>query len=391
MKILLLTDGISPFVVGGMQRHSYFLAKWLVKTGNQVVLYHCVPEGKAEVSLDTLISALDLIEGEEERLEAFCVTFPKSDIFPGHYLRASKKLSDVYLKHYTDTQPSVDFIYSKGFAAYSFLKAREKGVSLPPVGVKLHGLNMYQPSANLKTRLQSLMLRFYSDYLLAKADILFSYGGHITELLLRLNVSARRIIEMPTGIEGDWLVSAESLEPESEIKVCFVGRFDRVKGLPELYASLQMWDNKVPWTLFLAGPIPEKNQIHHPRVFYMGSITAARDMKDFLQGCHIIVCPSFSEGMPNAVLEAMASGCAVVATDTGAVSMLVNTDTGVLISTPQPKKIAEGINSLLHLNTLELLAKRRAAVQHIRENFLWELLSERLSDQLSQHPVLKRA
>jgi hypothetical protein len=42
MKILLLTDGIFPFVMGGMQKHSYYLAKYLDKEVVDVTLAHCV-------------------------------------------------------------------------------------------------------------------------------------------------------------------------------------------------------------------------------------------------------------------------------------------------------------------------------------------------------------
>ena len=38
MKIALLTDGIPPYVLGGMQTHSALLGKTLVKKGNSVDL-----------------------------------------------------------------------------------------------------------------------------------------------------------------------------------------------------------------------------------------------------------------------------------------------------------------------------------------------------------------
>ena len=46
MKILFLSDGITPFVVGGMQQHSYRLAKYLVLNGNEVTLFHFVQKGQ---------------------------------------------------------------------------------------------------------------------------------------------------------------------------------------------------------------------------------------------------------------------------------------------------------------------------------------------------------
>ena len=40
MKISLLTDGIFPYVIGGMQKHSYYLVKYFAQIGVYVDLYH---------------------------------------------------------------------------------------------------------------------------------------------------------------------------------------------------------------------------------------------------------------------------------------------------------------------------------------------------------------
>ena len=42
MKIALITDGIYPYVMGGMQKHSYFLAKYLAKNKIKIDLYHYI-------------------------------------------------------------------------------------------------------------------------------------------------------------------------------------------------------------------------------------------------------------------------------------------------------------------------------------------------------------
>ena len=42
MKIALITDGISPYVIGGMQQHSAYLGMNLVNAGHSVDLFHFV-------------------------------------------------------------------------------------------------------------------------------------------------------------------------------------------------------------------------------------------------------------------------------------------------------------------------------------------------------------
>ncbi|WP_081782592.1 hypothetical protein [Marinilabilia salmonicolor] len=46
MRIALLTDGIYPHIMGGMQKHSYYLAKYLARAGVKVDVYHAIPEGQ---------------------------------------------------------------------------------------------------------------------------------------------------------------------------------------------------------------------------------------------------------------------------------------------------------------------------------------------------------
>ena len=50
MHIALLTDGIFPFVIGGIQKHSYYLVKYLAQEGIKVDLYHYKPESQINYS-----------------------------------------------------------------------------------------------------------------------------------------------------------------------------------------------------------------------------------------------------------------------------------------------------------------------------------------------------
>ena len=56
MNVAILTDGIIPFVLGGMQRHSSNLIRGLSKSGVNITIYHCVynsdlPSEKVNISL----------------------------------------------------------------------------------------------------------------------------------------------------------------------------------------------------------------------------------------------------------------------------------------------------------------------------------------------------
>ncbi|MEN9346533.1 MAG: hypothetical protein RLZZ77_44, partial [Bacteroidota bacterium] len=60
MKLLLITDGISPFVIGGMQKHSANIARFMVEKGHEVTVVHCVPYGTSLPTEEEVKTALSL-------------------------------------------------------------------------------------------------------------------------------------------------------------------------------------------------------------------------------------------------------------------------------------------------------------------------------------------
>lgn len=75
----------------------------------------------------------------------------------------------------------------------------------------------------------------------------------------------------------------------------------------------------------------------------------SRNIPYYMKHSRLLVNPSFSEGMPNAVLEARALGIPVVATDVGGVSEIVSKELGggMLVPPGDAEKLAGGINEIL--------------------------------------------
>ena len=74
------------------------------------------------------------------------------------------------------------------------------------------------------------------------------------------------------------------------------------------------------------------------------------DIPDLLNGCDAVVISSLWEGMPNTILEALAAGKPVVATDVGGVTELVkNGINGFVVPPSNPDKLAEAMQKLMKL------------------------------------------
>ncbi|NLE02130.1 MAG: glycosyltransferase family 4 protein, partial [Fibrobacter sp.] len=72
------------------------------------------------------------------------------------------------------------------------------------------------------------------------------------------------------------------------------------------------------------------------------------DVLELLQVFDIYVLPSLWEGLPMIILEAMASGCPVIATDVGGVrEAIVDNETGILVEPGNKKALYEAIEKLV--------------------------------------------
>ena len=60
-----------------------------------------------------------------------------------------------------------------------------------------------------------------------------------------------------------------------------------------------------------------------------------------------MVCPSYSEGMPNVILEAMARGLAIIATDVGAIAEMVDSTNGILMANNKSPLIMSSIMAII--------------------------------------------
>ncbi len=93
------------------------------------------------------------------------------------------------------------------------------------------------------------------------------------------------------------------------------------------------------------------------------------DVNPYLRACEFFVLPSLYEGMPNAAMEAMAAGKAVVLTKVnGNPELLNDSGLGMLVPPKNPQALAEAIMEMADNHTLRKEISKKAA-KHIRANF----------------------
>jgi glycosyltransferase involved in cell wall biosynthesis len=146
--------------------------------------------------------------------------------------------------------------------------------------------------------------------------------------------------------------------------IIFVGRLLPVKGVAELIAALALLrDRRLQALVVGDGPLREallQSVVkHHLKGVEFVGWAPRSQVAELLNSARVLVLPSFGEGMPNVIVEAMASGTPVVATDVGGVGdLIVDGDNGYLIADASPQTIAEGIVRALEDPNLAAVSAR---------------------------------
>lgn len=150
------------------------------------------------------------------------------------------------------------------------------------------------------------------------------------------------------GLDIDWYGLAPL--PDNGINFLCIARLLREKGLREFALAASIVKNKYPESLFhLVGqtdPSPDGIPLDEVKqwqvegcIEYLGS---AKDVRPCIANAHIFVLPSYHEGMPRTVLEAMSMGRPILTTDVpGCRETVIPGENGWLVPKADAEALAE--------------------------------------------------
>lgn len=358
MKIALLTDGLFPDSIGGIQKHSHSLVKYFSKNNIYVDVYYVKNNKKFDIKYEEYKSGF---------VNFFENKMPKSLYFPGHYIYNSFRLSKKYYQK-LKSKP-YDFIYAQGFTSWYFLKKQPFQENLIS---NLHGLEMYQFSSDKVQLLKKTMLKLPSNSIIKKSRYNVSLGGKLENILLENGATKDSIIYSPNAIELSWVLEELPREKSQKLIFVFIGRYERRKGLKEISKVAGKLIEKNNFEFHFIGEIPGNKKVINDNFYYYGTINDSEKIKRLLINSDILVCPSYSEGMPTVILEAMACGCAIIATDVGAVGTMVDQENGWLISKINLESEIEKAMTNSFLERENLFKKKINSLERVKNKFNWD-------------------
>ncbi len=226
------------------------------------------------------------------------------------------------LRTWAVARGATTILHSHNLAAQQYAALAARGTGLGHLHTE-HGSNVHV--AGLKNILRHRLLARATDLLVAVS------GDTARRMAAAWGVRAEQVRVIPNGVAphvpaGDAAVAALRREfgvAENGIVIGTVGRLATVKGFDRLLEFLPAVLAQIPHAVcVLVGDGPERATLEarsrqldlDDRVHFAGF---RRDTRAFYEWFDLYVAPSRSEGLPVALLEAMAAGCPVLVTDVG--------------------------------------------------------------------------
>jgi glycosyltransferase involved in cell wall biosynthesis len=204
---------------------------------------------------------------------------------------------------------------------------------------------------SFKARVVALAEKWTRGYV----DLWDANSPGAAEFIRSLGVPAERVRYIPNGIDlDDWPV-ASATRPAPPRILC-VSRFvPRKRQIDLVEALAQLRDSGVEFGADFVGSGPTREKVEvaarsfglSDSVRFHGTL-GADEIRTLMEGATLFCLVSTWEGMPGAVMEAMAAGLPVIGSDVnGTDAVVVDGVTGCLVPPRAPKELAEALTDSL--------------------------------------------
>lgn len=219
-----------------------------------------------------------------------------------------------------------------------------------------------------------------------KIERIMALSNYQKEEIIRIHATPQEQIDVVGGGYDEALFHFEKKAPPPPVEILYAGKLSYSKGLPWLLSSLKQVA-AYPWhlhiagegsgeerrrSLELAGGLDDKVTVH--------STLSHNELAEIMRKAHLFILPSFFEGLPLVLMEAIASGCRVITTSLpGTREVLGDSDNSMVTLIPLPDLETVDRPYDRDLNHLEALLARAitGVIEQLLENYEPDLKTAR--------------
>ncbi|MBI5411621.1 glycosyltransferase family 4 protein [Candidatus Peregrinibacteria bacterium] len=356
MRVLFYTDTPN---VGGAEKQMALLAKHLKRLGVRVSLAY---GGYSQL--------------EERDFAPFCECVYSLPVIHKHDPRHYHRLKEILCKDGLFDLLHIH-LWNPGACQYAFFAAAHAGIPIVTTEhdpFELRGIKQWIKKSCLQKTAHAIAVssdnyKFLNHYY------------HIPENHLHLihnGIDVERFAGTVNSRDKACLVPTEDGVPADAIVVTCIAELHPRKGHEYLLRAFEHLEMAAPRVhLFLVGKGPLEASLRrrygqHPNIHFLGW---RDDIPELLKASDIVILPSLKEAFGMVLVEAMASGVAVIGTNRGGIPDIVQDGvTGLLVPPANSEKIVEAIYTLIQNPDLKRDMGKKA-LQHVREHFTAERMA----------------
>ncbi|MEB7722861.1 glycosyltransferase family 4 protein [Staphylococcus equorum] len=293
-----------------------------------------------------------------------------------HNIKIDRKINPVnnfksilqMVKLFKKIKPDIVHVHTPVAAVLGRIAAKIAGV--PTIIYTAHGFYFHEGMSLRKYQfyfnIEKLIGRYFTDYIFTQSEE--DYNTAIQNNFLKAS-KKKNYLHISNGIDIDREFNIESMDHEklahlkqelnirsNDIVVSFIGRLVKEKGILDL---LESYDKLVSKNVkfIIIGDLPESERDNETlklinkyrkkeSIIFSGQIT---NINEYLAISDIYCLPSYREGMPRSIIEAMSMKNAIIATDIrGSREEVINNETGYLVPLQASMYIANKIEELVN-------------------------------------------
>lgn len=293
---------------------------------------------------------------------------PRIELLPLHLNSASNvfSASRKYKKIIRDFSP--DVIHSHMIHANIFARLNHLSFKYIRLICTAHNSNEGGRVRMLAYKLTNFLSNLNTNVSQEASESLISKGAF----------NKNNLITVYNGIDLNKFNFFNKDKSSNELSFLSVGRFNKQKDYPNLFQAISILKNTIDKEVkfYIAGDGELRPQLEQLIVDLGISdcvvlLGKRSDIPNLLNKADYFVLSSRHEGLPTVVIEAMACGTFVIATDCGGSAEIMG-DTGILVPPQNSEALAQALNQAVNKTALEIQENNLKARQRVEELFSLE-------------------
>jgi len=228
---------------------------------------------------------------------------------------------------------------------------------------------------------------------LKRAQRVVAVSGAMGERVIELGVPRERVVVQHNAVDGEKFSLRDRDEARKRLgispkgpMILYVGNLRPEKGVGVLVEAMSHLGKERPDAeLFVVGGGPMQAELEEKRsrlglgkTVHLVGRALHEDVPFWMNACDVHCLPSYREGCPNVILEALASGRPVVASRVGGIPEILSDATGVMVEAGDAQALAKGLAEALARSWDA--EKQRASVEYLS----WDAVAQVYRDMITR-------